>query len=90
MSQGRCSFFSGAACGAAAALAITLLLGNSKLGVAESSGSHLASPSSMVQQYEPGDYFVTGEGATATLWRRERDGTLTCISVNTCLRAAGQ
>lgn len=47
-------------------------------------------PIATLQQYEPSDYFVTGDSSVATLWRRERNGTLTCISVNQCRRPSGE
>lgn len=31
-------------------------------------------------------YFVTGDTTNAVLWRRNGDGSLTCISRNTCHR----
>jgi hypothetical protein len=38
------------------------------------------------RQVEP-VYFVTGDATNATLWRRDADGFLTCVSRNVC-RAA--
>lgn len=93
MHQSQTSFFSGAACGAAMAIAVTLLLGGGEDGMVQpvpSTPLGSVAQAAAAQHYDPQDYFVTGDTSAATLWRRERNGTLTCISINACRRPVGE
>lgn len=76
----RTHFASGAACGAAVTTALFVLLGINQPQPAATSTN--AEPTTA--QYAASDYFVTGDTSVASLWRRESDGSLTCISTNAC------
>jgi hypothetical protein len=75
------------------ALAVIMLLRNGGASNAQTlpATPHIAIAHAAAEQhYAPGDYFVTGDSSTATLWRRERNGALTCISINACRRPVGE
>lgn len=79
------SFFLGFACGAIPSVIVTIAIASSLSAPHDTE----VTPVMLQQEYTPGDYFVTGDTSSATLWRRERNGSLTCISINACRRPTG-
>lgn len=79
------TFLLGYACGAIPSVLIAIAIASSHAAQHNTE----VTPVMLQQEYTPGDYFVTGDTSTATLWRRERNGTLTCISINACRRPTG-
>ncbi len=78
----RSSFFIGYACGVVPSVLMAIVLASGQSVPQE----HGAEPVTLRQDSSQTEYFVTGDTSAAALWRRERDGTLTCISVNACRR----
>lgn len=76
---GRQSFLTGLTTGIAITVCAGVLLAASKDNAYDENGQENA----RTQVVEP-LFFATGDSLNATLWRRNDDGSLTCLSRNIC------